>query len=103
MRIFRKNIDFFRNFEVSKKDCKEGRGSRGTLRVLRAETWLTVYRTIAINTETVAKPGRLGPAQNGKLMENFIGLTYFCIITLMKAHRISCPEYIEDLYKCIRM
>ena len=49
--------------------------------MLRAETWLTVYRTIAIeweyssfsksNTETVAKPGRLGPAQNGKLVTDF--------------------------------
>jgi hypothetical protein len=52
------------------------------------------------HTETVAKPGRLGLAQNGKLMENFIELTSFCIITLVIAHRISCPEYIEDLDKC---
>ena len=45
---FPEKYRFFRNFEVSKKEGKEGRGSRGTLRVLRAETWLTVYRTIAM-------------------------------------------------------
>ena len=64
----------------------------------QAETRLTVYRRLGM-----AKPGRLGPAQNDKLMENFIELTLFCIITLMKAHRISCPEYIEDLDKCDKM
>ena len=48
MRIFQENIENFRNFEVLNKDVKEGLGRRGTLRVLRAETWLTVYRTIAI-------------------------------------------------------
>ena len=74
---------------------------RGTLRVLRAETWLTVYRTIA-STETVAKPGRLGPAQNDKPMRNFIELTMFCIISEDKSSRISCPEYIVDLDKCIK-
>ena len=45
-------------------------GWRGTLRVLRAETWLTVYRTIA-NTETIAKLARLGPAKNGELVTEF--------------------------------
>ena len=55
------------------------------------------------HTETVAKPGRLGPAQNGKLMEFFIEFTLFCIISLVKSHRISCPEYIEDLDKCDKM
>ena len=34
-------------------------GWGGTLRVPRAETWLAVYRTIAI-----AKLARLGPAKN---------------------------------------
>ena len=38
-------------------------GYGGTLQVLRAETWLTVYRTIA-STETIAKLARLGPAKN---------------------------------------
>ena len=37
----------------------------GTLRVLRAETWLTVYLPHDChNTETIAKPARLGPAKN---------------------------------------
>ena len=52
------------------------------------------------HTETMAKPGRLGPAQNGELMENFIELTMFCIMIEEKSPRISCPEYIEDLDKC---
>ena len=55
------------------------------------------------NTETVAKPGRLGPAQNGKPMRNFIELTMFCIISEEKSSRIFCPEYIGDLDKCIKM
>ena len=48
------------------------------------------------HTETVAKPGRLGPAQNGKPMQNFIELTMFCIMIEEKSPRISCPEQIED-------
>ena len=48
MRIFEK---ISKNIEISnfieEKD-KKYMGWRGTLRVLRAETWLTVYRTIAI-------------------------------------------------------
>ena len=54
------------------------------------------------HTETVAKPGRLGPAQKGKLMDFFNELSMFCIIFEKKSHRISCPEYIEDLDKCIK-
>ena len=57
---------------------------RGTLRVLRAETWLTVYRTIASNTETIAKLARLGPAKNDTTLKNFIELTMFCSMTLIK-------------------
>ena len=49
------------------------------------------------HTETVAKPGRLGPAQNDEPMQNFVELTLFCIIPEKKSHKISCPEYIEDL------
>ena len=52
MRIFRKNIENFRNLEGLKNNFKEGRGCQGTLRVLRAETWLTVYRTIAITRDS---------------------------------------------------
>ena len=57
----------------------------------------------ARHTETVAKPDRLGPAQNDKPMQKNIKLTMFCIITLMRSHRISCPEYIEDFDKCDKM
>ena len=35
---------------IEEKD-KKFMGWRGTLRVLRAETWLTVYRTIAIRVQ----------------------------------------------------
>ena len=59
-----------------------------------AETRLTVYRRLDIewkyssfsksNTETVAKPGRLGLAQNGKPMENFVESSMFCSMTLRK-------------------
>ena len=57
----------------------------------------------ARHTETVAKPGRLGPAQNDEPMQNFIELTMFCIIFWEKSPRISCPEYIKDLDKCDKM
>ena len=55
------------------------------------------------HTETIAKLGRLGPAKNGATLENFIELTMFCSTFELKSHRISCPEYIEDLDKCIKM
>ena len=55
------------------------------------------------HTETVAKPARLGPAKNDTTLENFIELSRFCIVFEEKMHRIFCPEYIEDLDKCIKM
>ena len=79
------------------------------LRVIRAGTRLTVHRSLPYssfsksNTETVAKPGRLGPAQKGKLMDFLSELAMFCIMLENKSHRISCPEYIEDFDKCIQM
>ena len=82
-----------------KKNGKNIVGWRGTLRVLRAETWLTVYRTIA-NMETVAKPGRLGPAQNDEPMQNFVELSRFCLMTFKKALRKLCRAYVEDQYGC---
>ena len=62
-----KNIEIS-NF-VEEKD-NEHMGCRGILRVLRAETWLTVYRTIAI-TKTIAKLARLGPAKNDTTLTKF--------------------------------
>ena len=79
------------------------------LRVIRAGTRLTVHRSLPYssfsksNTETVAKPGRLGPAQNDEPMHFFIELTMFCMMIEEKTHRISCPEYIEDLDRCDKM
>ena len=55
------------------------------------------------NTETIAKLARLAPAENGKLMENFIESTSVCIITLIRVHRFSSSEYIEDLEKYVKM
>ena len=37
------------------------------------------------------------------LMHNSDKLAMFCIISEEKSSRISCPEYIEDLDKCIQM
>ena len=55
------------------------------------------------HTETIAKLARLGPAKNDATSENFIELTMFCILIEEKSPRISCPEYIEDLDKCVKM
>ena len=56
IRKFRKNDKFRENLDFFKIDFQELFGFllfrcewRGTLRVVRAETWLTVYRTIAIS------------------------------------------------------
>ena len=47
-RIFKKISKISEISEFSRKEGKSGVGWRGTLRVLCAETWLTVYRTIAM-------------------------------------------------------
>ena len=44
------------NEKFSKEKDKKSMEWRGTLRVLRAETWLTVYRTIAIIRKQVHRP-----------------------------------------------
>ena len=70
---------------------------------------LTVHRSLPYSsfsestTETIAKLARLGPAENGEPMENFIELTMFYIMIEEKSPRISCPEYIDDLDKCDKM
>ena len=48
------------------------------------------------NTETVAKPGRLGPAQYDEPMHFFIELNMFCMMIEEKSPRICCPEHIEN-------
>ena len=54
----------------------------------------------ACHTETMAKPGRLGPAQNDEPMQNFVEITMFCMMIGEKIPRIFCTEYIEDSYRC---
>ena len=61
MRIFKKISKIFEILEFSRKEDKSGVGWRGTLRVLRAETWLTVYRTIAIIRKQWLSRTDLGP------------------------------------------
>ena len=60
---YKKNLDFLKisNFKepIGKWDEKCD-GWRGTLRVLRAETWLTVYRTIALRKQWLSRAD-LGP------------------------------------------
>ena len=49
--------------------------------------------------ETVAKPGRRGPAQNGKLMQDFLELLRFCLLNFRKTHRKRCRAYDIDVIK----
>ena len=55
---------------------------RGTLRVLRAETWLTVYRTIAIRKQWLSPPD-LGPHKMVRHRPKMIELAMFCIMKCM--------------------
>ena len=55
------------------------------------------------NTKTVAKPDRLGPAQNGKLMPKNIELSMFCSMTCKKTQRKLCQAYIEHWFGCDKM
>ena len=65
-RKFWKNDNFEKNSKKMnkswfwKRDGQNIMGWRGTLRVLRAETWLTVYRTIAIRKQWLSRAD-LGP------------------------------------------
>ena len=58
---FLMKIEFFENFEKQKENVNFLWGP--ALRVIRAGTRLTVHRSLP-RTETVAQPGRLGPAKN---------------------------------------
>ena len=57
----------------------------------------------ARHTGTIAKLARLGPAENGKLMKQIVELFMFCSMIDRNTPRISSPEYIEDLDKCLKM
>ena len=55
------------------------------------------------HTETVAKPGRLGAAQNGKLMQNFVELSRFRSMTLKKTQENLVERMLKinmDVIKC---
>ena len=68
----------------------------GTLRVLRAETWLTVYRTIAIRKQWLSQPDQ-GPRKMVRVDHKMIEVARFCSTKCMKTQRKSCRAYIEDL------
>ena len=94
MRIFKKiskNMKFW-IFEKKDKKCV---GWRGTLRVLRAETWLTVYRTIAIRKQWLSRAD-LGPHKMINQCKILSSYQCFASMTLRKVHRNSCRAYIED-------
>ena len=50
------------------------------------------------HTKTIAKPARVGPAENGKLMENFFELSRFCSMKYRKTQRKPCQAYVENRY-----
>ena len=56
-----------------------------------------------VHTETVAKPGRLGPAQNDELTQKNVELARFCMMDEKNSPRTFCPKYIEDSDKCIKV
>ena len=55
------------------------------------------------HTETVAKPDRLGPAQNDKPMQHFVELSRFHSMKCIKTQRKPCQAYIEDQYERVKM
>ena len=77
------------------------RFGRDTLRVTRAETWLTVGRTYAIRKQLDKKP-RENPPKMMERCTKMVELTIFYSMTLVKVHRKRCRAYHEDQYKCIQ-
>ena len=53
----------------------------------------------ASSMETIAKPARLGPAENGKLIEK-IELSRFCSMKYVKTQRKPCQAYVDDQHEC---
>ena len=68
--------------------------------ILYSSTSPTGGNQVEHNTETVAKSGRLGSAQNDKLMQHFIELTMFCSMKHVKTQRKLCQAYVGDQYRC---
>ena len=117
-RVVWKNTIFGRNFEIFEKSRnfeKIAEGGAPALRVIRAGTRLTVHRSLPWlvewkysslskrNTETVAKPGRLGPAQNDEPMQNFVELSRFHSMKCINTWRKPCQAYIENQHKCVKI
>ena len=80
MRIFKKISRIFNFFEFFKKERQDNWGME------RHSTSPPCGNLVdglphACHAETVAKPGRLGPAQNDKPMQNFLELSRFCSMT----------------------
>ena len=56
----------------------------------------------ASSTETVAKPDRLGPAQNGELTQ-LLRVIAILNYEVYEEARKPCQAYVEDQYKCVQM
>ena len=103
MKNFQENIENFRNFGISSEGRQEWRG------MTRHSTSPPCGNLVDglphdCHTETVAKPGRLGPAQNGEPMQNFLELSRFCSMTLQKTQRKPCQlkHFRSMLYHFVR-
>ena len=99
MRIFKKKSRIFEFFEFLQKERRYNWGMK------RHSTSPPCGNLVDglphdCHTKTVAKPSRLGPAQNGEPTQNFIELSMFLCITLRKVHRKPCRAYVEDQYRC---
>ena len=61
----------------------------------RAETWLTVYRTIAIRKQWLSQPD-LGPHKMVIHHPKMIELDRFCSMKYIKSQRKCCRAHVED-------
>ena len=50
--------------------------------------------------ETIAKPTRPGPAQNGKLVNEIGRVDKVLLDRLQETHRKPCRAYVEYQYRC---
>ena len=109
--IFLENdfLEISSKFSENEENEKSLEGSKNTVGLRRHSTSPPCGNLVdglphdCHNTETVAKPGRLGPAQNDELMQNFIELTIFWSMFEEKTPRKCCQECIEDLEKYIKI
>ena len=97
-------------FSEMSKISENSEGGAPALRVIRAGTRLTVHRSLPwlvewkyssfskSNTETLAKPGRLGPAQNNKPMRNLSSYQGFA-----RWHDEKCTGFVVERISKINM